>query len=82
MGDFRFRSKRSGGALGDGDSSILDFATFSPLFNEIRRHMMSSEKEAFTAYDWLTSESWDFPKKWLKNMPSFTDRSLIMLQGQ
>ena len=33
IGDYRFRSKRSGGALGDGDISLLDFATFSPFFN-------------------------------------------------
>ena len=66
IGDYRFRSKRIGGALGDGDKSLLDFATFSPLFNEIRRHMTACERDPFTAFCWRTSESWVFPKKWLK----------------
>ena len=66
LGDSRFRSKRSGGALGDGDASLLDFATFSPLFNEIRRHLEVCERDRFTCYDWMYAESWDFPKRRLK----------------
>ena len=37
-GEHTFK-KSTTGVLGDGHESLIDFSTFSPLFNEIRRHM-------------------------------------------
>ena len=77
VGDFRFRS----GALGDGDASLLDFATFSPLFNETCCHMLECERDTYTSFCWRSPESWGFPKKWPKNFISITNLSLNMLKG-
>ena len=67
VGDHRFRSKRRGGALGDGDPSLLDFVTFSPLFHEINHHMQSCEMNDITP-DWTCVSTWSFPKKVLKQL--------------
>ena len=87
VGDFRFRSERIGGALGDGDASLLDFATCLPLFNEIRCHMEACERDKFTAFSWRSPESWVIPTKWLKkfhinhnSLANYAERAIVQIR--
>ena len=56
IGEHTFK-KSTTGVLGDGHESLMDFSTFSPLFNEIRRHMEICELGVGFP-DWASPSTW------------------------
>ena len=64
IGHYKFKKKTTG-ILGDGHDSLLEFSTFSPLFNEIRDQMSKIESRD-TSPDWTSPRAWKFKSKALK----------------
>ena len=65
LGEWGSVKKRATGILGDGHDSLLEFSTFSPLFNEIREEMRTIESMD-TNPDWSSPRAWKCKSKALK----------------
>jgi hypothetical protein len=64
IGHYKFKRKTTE-ILGDGHDSLLEFSTFSPLFNEIREEMRAIES-IDTNPDWTSPRTWKCKSKALK----------------
>ena len=62
IGEHTFK-KTTTGLLGDGHESLIDFSTFSPLFNEIRRHNMEMCEMGVRFPDWASPSTWNVKKR-------------------